>query len=219
MTAGHSLEDRLLASRRDRKEVKALLGQAVLHGKPEAEINSLQEELTLHEKSIARFQAAIDAKASENVEQHLADRKASVAAARAVIAKADEQIEQMTAQMLAHIEQLGPLVAQLQETAASRNAALRSALKAGLDVAAWDRVVQAGGVITPLPVVGSTIATALFNAGVRDLGVHLDLTSRRDPTELAANLRRVKERTEACLVKADRALAVAAYVDADEEDF
>ncbi len=65
----HSIEDRLLAARRDRKEVKALLGQAVLQAREEREIKALQEELDLHTAAIERFKAAMDYLAARKQDQ------------------------------------------------------------------------------------------------------------------------------------------------------
>lgn len=211
--AKHSLEDRLLAARRGRKEAKALLGQAVLQGRSEREIAALQEELNIHTRDIERFTAAIEAQAQTQAEQSIEDRKAAVAGARTTIASRDTEIASLIADLIAQIEVLAPLASRLRDAVGERNAALRAGLKAGLDKEAWLRV-NGDGVVTPLPFIAAALGTALIEAGFPSVGVHLDVSTCSDAEQLAADLQRVGERTERMLRKADSALAAPA----DDED-
>lgn len=211
--APHSMEDRLLAARRVRKEVKALLGQAVLQGRSEREIAALQEELDIHTRDIERFTAAIEAQAQTQAEQYLEARKATVDGARSTIASRDTEIAILTADLLAGIEKLAPLASRLRDAVGERNAALRSGLKAGLDKEDWSRV-NGEGIVTPLPFIASALGSALIESGLPSVGVHLDVSTRSDAEQLALNLQRVGERTERMLRKADAAL----ITPADDED-
>ncbi len=212
----HSIEDRLLAARRDRKEVKALLGQAVLQAREEREIKALQEELDLHTAAIERFKAAVEAQAQAVVEQTFEDRKAAVADARATITNRDGEIDKVTAQLLAGINQLAPLAKRLKEAVDERNAALRTGLKAGLDKPSWANVTSSG-TVTPLPFVAAALGTALIEAGLPAVGVHIDVASRTDADQLASGIDRVRSQTERLLRKADACLSERTNDDLDEE--
>ena len=213
----HSLEDRLLAARRDHKEMKALLGQAVLQCRDEREIAALQEELDIHARNIERFTAAIEARAQAQVEQSLEDRKTAVAGARAAIASRDGEIKALTCNLLAGIEKLAPLSSRLRDAVSERNAALRAGLKVGLDKAAWERV-SSDGIVTPLPFIASALGSALIESGLPAVGVHIDVSTRSDAEQLAQSLQHVAERTERMLRKAETALSALADVENDDEE-
>lgn len=210
----HSLEDRLLAARRGRKEVKALLGQAVLQGRDEREIAALQEELDLHARDVERFTAAIEVKAMTQAEQSFEARKAAVADARTTIAERDTEIAELMRNLLAGIEALAPMAARLSAAVGERNAALRNGLKAGLDKQTWARVGGEG--ITPMPVIAAALGSALSEASLPSLGVHIE-TSRTGPVDLGKRLQKVSERTEGLFRKADACLTAPAD-DEDEDD-
>lgn len=214
----HSVEDLLLAAKRGRKEVKHLLGQAVLQGRPEPEIAQLQEELQTHERNIERFTAAIEAQAQTKAEQTLEDRRAAVTDARTAIASRDEEIESLVRELLAKIDDCGPLASQLRAAVTARNTALRDGLKASLGRAEWDRLVEHGGPgLTPLPIVAAAVSTALIDAALPAVGVHLDVSAPLQASELAPSLQRIKDRTEALLRKADRSIQATTIIDDDEE--
>lgn len=214
--APHSIEDLLLAARRDRKAVKQLLGQAVLNGRPDAEVKALQEELDLHTAAIERFTAAIEAQAQAKAEQSLEERKDAVADARSAIANRDAEIDRLVGDLLAGISGIAPLAVRLRDAIGERNGALRAGLKAGLDRDSWTRV-NTEGVITPLPFVSAALGTALLDSGLPGLGVHVEVGSRSDAEELSKNLQRVAERTERLLRKADACLSAPTDDDLDEE--
>lgn len=211
--APHSIEDLLLAARRDRKAVKQLLGQAVLNGRPDAEVKALQEELDLHTAAIERFTAAIEAKATAEAEQSFEARKAAVADARTTIAERDTEIAELMRNLLAGIETLAPQASRLSAAVTERNAALRTGLKAGLDKQAWSRLGGEG--ISPAPAIAAALGSALIEAGFPALGAHVDAS--RTGEDLGKRLQKVSERTEGLFRKADACLTAPAD-DEDEDD-
>ena len=215
--APHSLEDLLLAARRDRKQVKALLGQAVLQGRSERDIAALQEELDLHARNIERLTAAIEAQSQTQVEQSIESRKAAVAEARETIACRDGEIEVLALALIAGIEKLAPQANRLKDAVGERNAALRVGLKAGLDKETWSRM-SSEGVITPLPFIAAALGSALIGSGLPAVGVHIDAATGSDAEQMARSIQQVQGRTERMLAKADACLSEPTDDAFDEDD-
>ncbi|WP_218422400.1 hypothetical protein [Stutzerimonas stutzeri] len=136
----HSPADLLRARKRDLKEVRQLIGQAQLSGKPEEVLLALEDEALQHQRQIERLTLAIAAGEQQQTEATLAARTAKVRQAQAEVERLDAGIERQLAELQAALVAVAPLAAQLQADLRTRQQIFRDGLRTAFKAEQADRL-------------------------------------------------------------------------------
>lgn len=136
--ARHSLENQLAAAHTNLKSAQAAhthaclkLAQNPASGDAKLEVEQLEEEIHIHERTIARLEAAKLAQTDEETEEAKEARRAVVRKAMKDAARLEAEIRSVTEKIARQLESLAPLSAQLQAAIDERGKTVSSALRAG----------------------------------------------------------------------------------------
>lgn len=166
----HSLENQLAAAHTNLKSAHAAHAQACLKlaqnpasGDAKLEVEQLEEEIRIHERTIARLEAAKLARAKGETEEAKEARRAAVRKAMKDAARLEAEIRTVTEKIARQLESLAPLSAQLQAAIDERDSAVVEGLRAGFG-RAKDRPDAA--VLLADHAVKSALRSALLDSGL-----------------------------------------------------
>lgn len=166
----HSLESQLAAAHTNLKGAHVAHAQACLKlaqnpasGDAKLEVEQLEEEIRIHERTIARLEAAKLARAEGETEEAKEARRAAVRKAMKDAARLEAEIRTVTEKIARQLESLAPLSAQLQAAIDERDSAVVEGLRAGFG-RAKDRPDAA--VLLADHAVKSALRSALLDSGL-----------------------------------------------------
>ena len=166
----HSLENQLAAAHTNLKSAKVehshaclLAAQNPKNTEAAALVEQLEEEIRIHERTIARLEAAKRARTDEETEEAKAARRAVVQKAMKDAARLEAEIRSVTEKIALQLEAIAPLSAQLQAAIDERDSAVVEGLRAGFG-RAKDRPDAA--VLLADHAVKSALRSALLDSGL-----------------------------------------------------
>lgn len=134
----HSLENRLAAAHADLKNAQIehshaclLAAQNPKNTEAAALVEQLEGELHIHERTIARLEAAKLARVIEETEDAKEVRRAFVRKAMKDAARLETEIRTVTEKIALKLEALAPLGAQLEAAIEERNRVVKDAVRTG----------------------------------------------------------------------------------------
>jgi hypothetical protein len=134
----HGLESQLATAHADLKSAHVAHAKACLKlaqdpasGDAKLEVEKLEEEIQIHERTIARLEAAKLARTAGETEEAKAARRAAVRKAMKDVARLETEIRTVTEKIALQLESIAPLSAQLQAAIDERGRTVSSALRTG----------------------------------------------------------------------------------------
>lgn len=134
----HSLENQLAAAHTNLKSAQAAhthaclgLAQTPTSENAKHEVEKLEEEIRIHERTIARLEAAKLAREIEETEDAKEVRRAFVRKAMKDAARLEAEIRSVTEKIALKLEALAPLGAQLEAAIEERNRVVKDAVRTG----------------------------------------------------------------------------------------
>lgn len=166
----HSLENQRAAAHTNLKSAKVehshaclLAAQNPKNTEAAALVEQLEEEILIHERTIARLEAAKLARTDEETEEAKAERRAVVQKATNVAKGRDVEIARIAEKIAHQLQVIAPLTAQLEAAQRERDSAVVEGLRAGFG-RAKDRPDPA--VLLADHAVKSALRSALLDSGL-----------------------------------------------------